>query len=145
MNFPCPHCGSDESFHNRSVDDFKPIVPVELQGDFTEPPPPVTSSVPSSTFQKPSQAPKSSRSQISSSQGFSGQEVDYRFESTPSSIEPIRTTDFTTGSQLENIEKTIRNIENEIQTFSADLENIQKSQKVIESILTNINKKLLKL
>ncbi|MHA2247980.1 MAG: hypothetical protein ACXADY_23740 [Candidatus Hodarchaeales archaeon] len=38
MKFPCSHCGSEESFADRKIDDFKPIVPVELQGDFEEPP-----------------------------------------------------------------------------------------------------------
>ena len=38
MNFPCSHCGSAESFADRKTDDFKPIVPVELQGDFEKPP-----------------------------------------------------------------------------------------------------------
>jgi hypothetical protein len=38
MNFPCSHCGSEESLADRKTDDFKPIVPVELQGDFEEPP-----------------------------------------------------------------------------------------------------------
>ncbi|MHA2226243.1 MAG: hypothetical protein ACXAC8_13625 [Candidatus Hodarchaeales archaeon] len=38
MNFPCSHCGSEESFADRKTDDFKPIVPVELQGNFEEPP-----------------------------------------------------------------------------------------------------------
>lgn len=145
MNFPCPHCGSDESFYDRSAEEFKPIIPTELQGDFTEPPPPITSVASSPTFQSTSQASKSPQSQVQSSQGFSGQEVDYKFESTPSSKESIRSTDLATDSRLENIEKTIKNIENDIQAFSADLENIQKSQKVIESILTNINKKLQKL
>ncbi|UCG00706.1 MAG: hypothetical protein JSW11_13935 [Candidatus Heimdallarchaeota archaeon] len=51
MKFPCPHCGSDESFHDRSADDFKPIVPIELQGNFEEPPPPATTPSSSSTFQ----------------------------------------------------------------------------------------------
>ncbi len=38
MSFPCSHCGSEESFTDRKADDFKPIVPIELQGDFEEPP-----------------------------------------------------------------------------------------------------------
>ncbi|MHA2202525.1 MAG: hypothetical protein ACW991_02440 [Candidatus Hodarchaeales archaeon] len=38
MSFPCSHCGSEESLADRKTDDFKPIVPVELQGDFEEPP-----------------------------------------------------------------------------------------------------------
>lgn len=38
MSFPCSHCGSEESFADRKSDEFKPIIPVELQGDFEEPP-----------------------------------------------------------------------------------------------------------
>lgn len=38
MKFPCSHCGSDESFADRKTNDFKAIVPVDLQGDFEEPP-----------------------------------------------------------------------------------------------------------
>ena len=89
---------------------------------------------------------KTSESQVPSSSGFPMQEVDYKFESTPSSkASHTSSIDFSTDSCLENIEKTIKTIENEVRAFSSDLENIQKSQKVIESILTNINKKLLKL
>jgi len=38
MKLPCSHCGSEKSFADRKIDDFKPIVPIELQGDFEEPP-----------------------------------------------------------------------------------------------------------
>lgn len=145
MSFPCPHCGSDESFYDRSAEEFKPIIPTELQGDFTEPPPPIPSSNSPSTFQRVNQVPKSTKSHGQSNQSYSGQVVDYKFESTPSSKEPIRGTDFITEPRLENIEIAIKNIENDVKTLSSDLENIQKSQKVIESILTNINKKLLEL
>ncbi|MFX0051517.1 MAG: hypothetical protein ACFE8U_09515 [Candidatus Hermodarchaeota archaeon] len=38
MSFPCSHCGSEQSLADRKTSDFKPIIPVELQGDFEEPP-----------------------------------------------------------------------------------------------------------
>ncbi|MHA1966645.1 MAG: hypothetical protein ACW964_02470 [Candidatus Hodarchaeales archaeon] len=38
MKFPCSHCGSAESFADRKTNDFKAIVPIDLQGDFEEPP-----------------------------------------------------------------------------------------------------------
>ncbi|MFX0183739.1 MAG: hypothetical protein ACFE95_11705 [Candidatus Hodarchaeota archaeon] len=38
MSFPCSHCGGEESFADRKTDDFKPIIPIELQGDFEKPP-----------------------------------------------------------------------------------------------------------
>ncbi len=53
MSFPCSHCGSEESFSDRKADDFRPIVPIELQGDFSQPPefisPPSSISIPHST------------------------------------------------------------------------------------------------
>lgn len=145
MKLPCPHCGSDDSFHDRSADDFKPIVPVELQGNFEEPPPPIASPGSFSKFQNAKPISKTPESQVPSSSGVSIQKIDYKFEPTTSSKGTKGTVDYATDSRLENIEKTIKTIENEVRTFSSDLENIQKSQKVIESILTNINKKLLKL
>ncbi|MFX0115172.1 MAG: hypothetical protein ACFFB3_11545 [Candidatus Hodarchaeota archaeon] len=43
MSFPCPHCGSETSYEDRTAKDFKPIIPKELQENFSEPPPPITS------------------------------------------------------------------------------------------------------
>ena len=40
MKFPCSHCGSDLSMQDRIEGEIKPIVPVEIQGNFAEPPPP---------------------------------------------------------------------------------------------------------
>lgn len=44
MRLPCPHCGGSKSHAERSPTDFKPIVPLEIQGTFIEPPPPINSS-----------------------------------------------------------------------------------------------------
>lgn len=41
LRFPCPHCGTAESFDNRTTEDIKPIVPTEIQAEFDEPPPPI--------------------------------------------------------------------------------------------------------
>ncbi|MFX1284589.1 MAG: hypothetical protein ACFFB5_13090 [Promethearchaeota archaeon] len=136
MKFPCPHCGSDESFYDRSAEEFKPIIPTELQGDFDEPPPPTNGF----GFSSPP-VTKTAETHISSRSGSSIQEqtqspntMDYKFGSST-----------TSSSRLENMEITIKTIENEIKTLASDMKNIQKSQKVIENILTNMNKKLIKL
>ncbi|MFW9916782.1 MAG: hypothetical protein ACFFGZ_14350 [Candidatus Thorarchaeota archaeon] len=42
LSFPCPHCGTEESLDDRTVADFKPIVPAEVQATFDEPPAPIT-------------------------------------------------------------------------------------------------------
>lgn len=147
MKFPCPHCGSDESFYDRSADEIKSIVPVELQGNFDEPPPPISNSG-SYNFQEVRPVSKPIESQISSkSESFLQEQtqprsaVGYEFES-PSTKGTI---EFAIGSRFENVEGAIKTMENEIKTLSSDMKNLLKSQKVIESILTNINKKLLKL
>lgn len=146
MKLPCPHCGSDESFYDRSADEIKSIVPEELQGNFDEPPPPISNSGYDS-FQEVRPVSKPIESQISSNSGSSLQEqiqphsaVGYEFES-PSTKGTI---EFAISSRLENVEGTVKTMENEIKTLSLDMKNIQKSQKVMESILTNMNKKLLK-
>ncbi|MFW9992310.1 MAG: hypothetical protein ACFFD4_09710 [Candidatus Odinarchaeota archaeon] len=38
MSLPCPHCGSQETFSNRNPEDFKSIVPHDVQGNFVEAP-----------------------------------------------------------------------------------------------------------
>ncbi len=50
LSFPCSHCKSTESLDDRSAQDFKPIVPQEVQGKFDEPPPPASNSHSKSTF-----------------------------------------------------------------------------------------------
>jgi hypothetical protein len=137
MKFPCPHCGSDASFQDRSPDEIKPIVPVELQGDFEEPPPPLSSGSPLMSSQVsggtgPSQpggvqSPAAIDHQIQSSETITGP-PDESFEKLP-----------------ENMEMIIRSMENKLNRLSSDMQNLLKSQKVIESFLTNINKKLQKL
>ena len=131
MKFPCSHCGSDLSIQDRIEGEIKPIVPVEIQGDFAEPPPPeyvdsLPVSTPSPSISKKSSEPQykaktKHRSSAPSSTGSgkvqSSSDADYR---------------------LTSIEGTLDEITNQLTT-------LMKSQKVIETILTKINSELLKL
>lgn len=131
MKFPCSHCGSDLSMQDRIEGEIKPIVPVEIQGDFDEPPPPeyvdsipVSSPSPSlskKSAEKPKRTEIKQRSKPSSSTGSSkvgmSSDADYR---------------------LTSIEGTLDEITSQLTT-------LMKSQKVIETILTKINSELLKL
>ena len=131
MKFPCSHCGSDLSMQDRIEGEIKPIVPVEIQGDFDEPPPPEyveslpVSSPSPSLSKKSAEIPKRTeikqRSKPSSSTGSSkvgmSSDADYR---------------------LTSIEGTLDEITSQLTT-------LMKSQKVIETILTKINSELLKL
>ncbi|MHA2227146.1 MAG: hypothetical protein ACXAC8_18160 [Candidatus Hodarchaeales archaeon] len=45
MSFPCPHCGGDLAFIEREIDEIKPIIPLDLQEAFKEPPEPRTTLV----------------------------------------------------------------------------------------------------
>ncbi|MFX0087832.1 MAG: hypothetical protein ACFFAU_19425 [Candidatus Hodarchaeota archaeon] len=40
MKFPCPHCGGELAFTDRKIDEIKPIIPLDLQETFKEPPEP---------------------------------------------------------------------------------------------------------
>ena len=40
MGFPCPHCGGELAFTDRKIDEIKPIIPLDLQETFKEPPEP---------------------------------------------------------------------------------------------------------
>ncbi|MFW9902802.1 MAG: hypothetical protein ACFFFH_00600 [Candidatus Thorarchaeota archaeon] len=40
MGFPCPHCGGDQALTDREADEIRPIIPLDLQESFKEPPPP---------------------------------------------------------------------------------------------------------
>ncbi len=117
MNFPCPHFGSDESFYDRSTNEIKPIIPVELQGNFEEPPPLDISPNLTSNYIRMKPVSKPLKTQVSSNLGFSIQEqiqslsiVDYKFESSPA-----RT------PRLGNMKKAIKTIEKEIKTLSSDM------------------------
>ncbi len=142
MKFPCPHCGSEETLSSRSPDDIKMIVPKEFQGDFDEPPPPVYSPVASTSLTKgPSSITSSAQKRNKKSSGLKNLP-----SSDPYGIsapEPI--SDPLIDNRLLEVEVAIKNMENEMKTISADMQTILKSQKVIESILTKINKELLKL
>lgn len=146
MKLPCPHCGADTSLLDRSADEIKAIVPVELQGDFEEPPPPLSSSG------SPLMSSQASKSSGPSQQGQiqSPVAVDHQSQSQISSTPQSNITH--TGPPDSSIEKLpedqetiIRSMENKLNTLSSDMKNLLKSQKVIESFLTNINKKITKL
>jgi len=82
MKFPCSHCGSDLSMQDRMEGEIKPIVPVEIQGDFDEPPPPeyvdsLPASTPSPSISMTSSEPQSQaktkpRSSTNSGSGVKG-------------------------------------------------------------------------
>ena len=38
MALPCPHCGGDQAFTERTPNEIKPIIPLDLQETFQEPP-----------------------------------------------------------------------------------------------------------
>ncbi len=39
MALPCPHCGGDQAYTERTPNEIKPIIPLDLQETFQEPPP----------------------------------------------------------------------------------------------------------
>ena len=57
MGFPCPHCGSEKALTDREANEIRPIIPLDLQVTFKEPPPPVRKSeysyIPSRQFSEP--------------------------------------------------------------------------------------------
>jgi len=58
MSFPCPHCGADQALTDRKPDEIKPIIPLDLQESFEEPPPPIPTSEPSKIpSYRPSESP----------------------------------------------------------------------------------------
>ncbi len=129
MKFPCSHCGSDLSMQDRVEGEIKPIVPVELQGNFAEPPPPeFVDSLPAST---------PSPSKASSGPLYTGES---KSRSTASS---------STGSSVtqssSNTDYRLTSIEGTLEEITSQLATLMKSQKVIETILTKINSELLKL
>ena len=143
MNFPCPHCGSEESLSTRSPDDIKMIVPKEFQGDFDEPPPPVYSPGVSTSLTKGSSSITSSaQKQKKGSNGIENLPSSATYRSSAPG-ETIPETSF--DNRLLDVEIAIKNMENDVKALSVDMKTLLKSQKVIESILTKINKELLKL
>ena len=133
MKLPCSHCGGDLSIQDRMEGEIKPIVPVEIQGNFAEPPPPeyvdsLPASTPSPSIKKQSPEPqyKSTPKQRSSS---------------PSS------TNRSSGTKQSSSDADYRltSIESTLDEMSSQLTTLMKSQKVIETILTKINSELLKL
>ena len=135
MQFPCSHCGSDLSMQDRVEGEIKPIVPVELQGNFAEPPPPeFVDSLPPSTS-SPSMKPQSSGPL------YTGETKDTSsFTSSASS-----STRGTTTQSSTDIDFRLNSIEGTLDEMTNQLNTLMKSQKVIETILTKINSELLKL
>ncbi|NHJ01692.1 MAG: hypothetical protein EAX86_06085 [Candidatus Heimdallarchaeota archaeon] len=145
MSFPCPHCGSQETFEDRTEEEFKPIVPVEIQGTFDKPPPPLTSGRP--RFASPTSSPRPAtpiatpRTPTSRQQDTSYRDlvIDTSKSSSKTTVpaRPLPTEGFNTDRLIE--------IEASVKAMEANIATLIKSQKVIEKILTNINKELLKL
>jgi len=131
MKFPCSHCGSDLSMQDRVEGEIKPIVPVEIQGDFAEPPPPeYVDSLPAST-PSPSISKKSSKPQYKA-------KTKQRTSPTSSPVSGNVKMSSDADNRLTSIEGTLDEITSQLTT-------LMKSQKVIETILTKINSELLKL
>ncbi len=144
MSFPCPHCGGEETFEDRVEEEFRPIVPVEIQGTFDKPPPPLSSG---KSWSSPS---RSTSHPIDSSRVTTSRPKDTSYRglvmdsSKPTSKTPnvpltssLPSDDFTTDRLIE--------IEASVKAMEANITTLVKSQKVIEKILTNINRELLKL
>ena len=132
MKFPCSHCGSDLSMQDRIEGEIKPIVPVEIQGNFAEPPPPeYVDSLPVSTH-SPSISKKSSG-------------PTYTGESKKRSSTPSSSTSSSTTQSSSNTDYRLTSIESTLDEITSQLTTLMKSQKVIETILTKINSELLKL
>jgi len=116
---------------DRMEGEIKPIVPVEIQGDFDEPPPPeYVDSLPAST-PSPSISKKSSEPQ-------------YKAKTKPRSS----TTSSPRSSNVEissDADYRLTSIEGTLDEITSQLTTLMKSQKVIETILTKINSELLKL
>ena len=133
MKLPCEHCGGDLSMQDRVEGEIKPIVPVEIQGNFAEPPPPeYVDSLPAST-----PSPSVSPSKASSGPIYKG-------ESKPRSTTPSSTSSGGTQSSS-NTDYRLTSIEGTLDEITSQLTTLMKSQKVIETILTKINSELLKL
>ena len=131
MKFPCSHCGSDLSMQDRVEGEIKPIVPVEIQGNFAEPPPPeYVDSLPVST-------PSPSLSQKSSDLP---KNAEIKHRSRPSS-----STESSKVEMSSNTDSRLTSIEGTLDEITSQLTTLMKSQKVIETILTKINSELLKL
>jgi len=118
---------------DRVEGEIQPIVPVEIQGNFAEPPPPeYVDSLPAST---PSPS-------ISPSKASSG--PIYKGESKPRSTTPSSTSSSGTQSSS-NTDHRLTSIEGTLDAITSQLTTLMKSQKVIETILTKINSELFQL
>lgn len=138
MNFPCPHCGSESSYEDRTAGDFKPIIPKELQEDFSEPLPPITS--PNSFATPISESPPASRgaeslprkqpesAETTHLPSISTSPQDSMKGKSPA-VTPIEKP-LTSDERLERIETTLKSLEKDVRT-------ILRVQKVIEIFLKN--------
>ncbi|MHA2271133.1 MAG: hypothetical protein ACXACI_04665 [Candidatus Hodarchaeales archaeon] len=138
MSFPCPHCGSESSYEDRTVKDFKPIIPKELQEDFSEPPLPIAS--PNSVATPISESPPTSREAESLPRKQPESAVTTHLPSISTSPEesmkskspattPIEKP-LTSDERLDRIETTLKSLEKDVRT-------ILRVQKVIEIFLKN--------
>ena len=144
MSFPCPHCGGEETFEDRTEEEFRPIVPVEIQGTFDKPPPPLSSgkswSPPPRSTSRPIDSPRVATSRPKDTSYRDLVMDTSRSASKPTNISPsssLPSDDFATDRLIE--------IEASVKAMEANIATLIKSQKVIEKILTNINRELLKI
>ena len=137
MNFPCPHCGSDQSMTDRTEEDIKPIVPLELQGEFAEPPPPAyIDGRPEVRATAPRPKKLTADLDLAKTAQVSVSKHDFSSTTTSQGTESLLAS--TMDKRLTDIEGTLQTLTNEVNT-------IMKSQKVIEAILKRINAELMKL
>jgi hypothetical protein len=160
MEFPCPHCGCQDSYTDRSANEIKTIIPKELQKEFKEPPPPIqNSNKKSSENLKP---PSSSEKVIFKSPPSSEEKVIEELFDKPEVIHKnsvVSSTNFSqirepstkTSSTTKELERTIINdvIHNHLDNLELNLKILDNNMKILlknhakfEGILLNIQKQI---
>ena len=142
MKFPCPHCGSDLSLDDREKGEIQPIVPVELQGSFAEPPPPSYADSDPKRSSTPLKSPKPM-----------GKSIDSPISSTrkskatlrSQSATPASSTDGTSALMTAALEKRLSMIEMSLKSTQKEVADLTKTHKVMEKVLIEISKEMLKL
>ncbi|MHA2054997.1 MAG: hypothetical protein ACXACP_13200 [Candidatus Hodarchaeales archaeon] len=140
MKLPCSHCGSDLSLDDRKDGDIQPIVPVEIQGDFSEAPP---LSSAASQPSKPTPPLKSQTRRKASSTASSFQSS--KSSSVSARTAPESSSDGTSGLIMATMDKRFSLIETNLKSIQKEVAELNKTQKVMEKVLIQISKELLKL
>ncbi|MFX0017016.1 MAG: hypothetical protein ACFFB2_18940 [Promethearchaeota archaeon] len=163
MSFPCSHCGGEESLADRKSDDFKPIVPIDLQGDFAQPPEfnpnPSSTSIPLSTElkTKPISEPTSKglSEAFSTSPIVSSSELDVEpsiLEGPPHVPTPLKGPPMKEAQNISRVvermvtktedtdyrsfvKQRLLEIETAIQSIQTDIQSLIEGQKHIENML----------